>query len=185
MAQYFLEKHFKENFQKIIARYINLDNYNFIESLGDNTESQISLLTREKEIQLAHLKKEIQTRNLGIILLSIVGISLVFIVLLFRKSQQLIKEIEHQQKNIAAQNRELEIKNKKLEEFTFANAHKLHAPVATVLGLIQLFDFCEPGDNDRIMELLKQSSFDLDHEVKAIRVKLEEEDLLTGSGKYN
>ena len=83
------------------------------------------------------------------------------------------------------QNLELEMRNKKLEEFTFANVYKLRAPVASVLELIQLFDFTEPNDNDRIMELLKQSSFDLDREVKAIRLKLEAEGLVGDSERYN
>lgn len=179
LTRYFQEEHFRENLQQIVSHYINLDNYNFIESLTDNSESQITLLTREKEIQLAHLKEEIRTRNLGIALLAIVITSLFFIILLFRKSHQLIKEIEEQRKSIEIRNKELELKNKKLEEFTFANVHKLRSPVSEVLGLIQLFDFSEPTDNDRIVALLKQSSFNLDKEIKDIRIKLEEEGLLT------
>ena len=75
------------------------------------------------------------------------------------------------------------MKNKKLEDFTFANTHKLNTPVASVIGLIQLFDFSEPHDNDRIIEQLKQSSVELDHEIKTIRFKLEEEGLLSEAAK--
>jgi signal transduction histidine kinase len=172
---YFKDKAFKENFGHIIGRYINLGNYNFIESLSDNADSQVSLLTREKEIQLERLKEEIRIRNMGIAILIITLSSLIFIILLYRRSQRLLKKIEQQSKNIELQNQELDLKNQKLEEFTFANAHKLRAPVASILGLIQLFSYRDVHDNENIIALLKTSANDLDREVKAIRLKLEEE----------
>ncbi len=75
---------------------------------------------------------------------------------------------------------ELEIKNKKLEEYTFFNAHKLRAPVATILGLIQLFDYKNILEGEKIMIGLKKTAVDLDVAIKDIRKKLEEEGLLSG-----
>ena len=74
---------------------------------------------------------------------------------------------------------ELEIKNKKLEEYTFINAHKLRAPVATILGLIQLFDYKNILEGEKIMEGLKKTAVDLDQAIKDIREKLEEEGWLS------
>jgi signal transduction histidine kinase len=45
--------------------------------------------------------------------------------------------------NVLNRAKELEIKNRKLEEYLFINAHKLRAPVASILGLIQLLDYSE------------------------------------------
>ena len=75
---------------------------------------------------------------------------------------------------------ELEIKNKKLEEYTFFNAHKLRAPVATIFGLIQLFDYKNILEGEKIMVGLKKTAVDLDVAIRDIRKKLEEEGLLSG-----
>jgi hypothetical protein len=79
--------------------------------------------------------------------------------------------------------RELEIKNKKLEEYTFFNAHKLRAPVATILGLIQIFDYKNILEGEKIMVELKKTAVELDVAIKDIRKKLEEEGLLSGELK--
>jgi hypothetical protein len=175
MRQYFNHPDFKKNLNKSISKYLDLDLYNFIESLNDPANSQVSLLTKEKEIQSEHIREEIRIRNLGVAMLALTMISLLIIILLFRRSHRLLRKIEQQGRNIELQNRELEVKNKKLEDFTFANAHKLRAPVATILGLIQLLDYGNTCDNEKIIGGLKQSASDLDREIKAIRGRLEEE----------
>lgn len=71
--------------------------------------------------------------------------------------------------------RELEIKNKKLEEYAFINAHKLRAPVATILGLIQLFDYKDVIETEQILAGLKKTGAELDQAINDIRAKLEEE----------
>jgi signal transduction histidine kinase len=70
---------------------------------------------------------------------------------------------------------ELEMKNKKLEEYTFVNAHKLRAPVATILGLIHLFDYKESIEIETIIKELKKTSLELDRAIKEIQVILEKE----------
>ncbi len=77
---------------------------------------------------------------------------------------------------ILSRTNELEIKNKKLEEYAFMNAHKLRAPVATILGLIQLFDYKKNEEEaDEIIAGLKKTSVELDTAIKGIRAKLEAE----------
>ncbi|MBI1767223.1 MAG: transporter substrate-binding domain-containing protein [Bacteroidetes bacterium] len=172
---YFQDKEFKKKFVKIIAKYVDVDLYNFIESLSVPSSSQISLLLKEKEIQSEHLQQEIHIRNMGVALLGMAFASLLIIIWLFRRSHRLLKKIEQQGANIESQNKELEAKNKKLEEFTFANAHKLRAPVATILGLIQLLGYHNIQDNENIISGLKGAASNLDHEIKEIRSRLEEE----------
>ncbi|MCI0751245.1 MAG: hypothetical protein L0Y35_05365, partial [Flammeovirgaceae bacterium] len=72
--------------------------------------------------------------------------------------------------------REIEVKNKKLEEYTFINAHHLRAPVATILGLIQLFDYKEAIETQEVIDSLKKAAVDLDQAIKSIRAKLEAEE---------
>lgn len=74
----------------------------------------------------------------------------------------------------------LEIKNQKLSEYAFINAHKLRAPVASILGLIQFFDYKKVLNNngEEISERLKESASELNIIVKEIREKLEREDLI-------
>jgi signal transduction histidine kinase len=70
---------------------------------------------------------------------------------------------------------ELEMKNKKLEEYTFVNAHKLRAPVATILGLIHLFDYKDSIEIETIIKELKKTSLELDKAIKEIQIILENE----------
>ncbi|MGC4023532.1 MAG: hypothetical protein QM734_17070 [Cyclobacteriaceae bacterium] len=71
---------------------------------------------------------------------------------------------------------ELERKNAKLEDYAFMNAHKLRAPVATILGLIQLLDYQKNHEElQEIIAGLRKTSSELDNAIKGIRARLEEE----------
>lgn len=68
----------------------------------------------------------------------------------------------------------LEIQNKALAEYAFINAHKLRAPVATILGLIGLLQRKHPTDNyDQLVQHLKTTSEKLDNITRSISSKLE------------
>jgi signal transduction histidine kinase len=84
--------------------------------------------------------------------------------------------------NVRDRTQELEIKNKKLEEYIFMNAHKLRAPVATVLGLIQLFDQKYEVDAENIIEKLRATGTELDRAISDIRKMLEEDEKYLGNG---
>lgn len=68
---------------------------------------------------------------------------------------------------------ELQLKTKKLEEYAFTNAHGLRAPVARVLGLIQILDFKNTSETETILEQLRITATELDNATKDIRAKLE------------
>jgi tetratricopeptide (TPR) repeat protein len=69
----------------------------------------------------------------------------------------------------------LKEKNKKLEEYAYFNAHKLRAPVASILGLIGVFyQTNSPTDKEQVIAHLKQSSENLDEVIKSINNTLED-----------
>jgi signal transduction histidine kinase len=73
--------------------------------------------------------------------------------------------------------RELEKKNKALEEYAFINAHKLRSPVASILGLINLMSKIELNDEGKyIMSHLHKSTENLDGIVSSITKAIEQGD---------
>jgi tetratricopeptide (TPR) repeat protein len=71
--------------------------------------------------------------------------------------------------------KQLFLQNKKLAEYAFVNAHKLRAPIASILGLIDLFSKADPSEQQVILKHLKTCGEDLDNTIRNINVTLEEE----------
>lgn len=70
---------------------------------------------------------------------------------------------------------ELEKKNKALEEYAFINAHKLRAPVASILGLVPIIDSIpQNAESKEALYHLKQSTQKLDEIVRSITKVIEE-----------
>ena len=63
--------------------------------------------------------------------------------------------------------------DKKLAEYTFMNSHKLRAPLASILGLINLFPHARPAEQKIILNYLKTCAEQLDSTVRAINHSLE------------
>jgi hypothetical protein len=77
--------------------------------------------------------------------------------------------------------RELERKNKALEEYAFINAHQLRAPVASILGLINLMKDIPLKDHEKdCMDHLQLSAKKLDEVVSSITEAIERGDYGTG-----
>jgi signal transduction histidine kinase len=67
-------------------------------------------------------------------------------------------------------------KNQKLADYAHTNSHKLRAPVASILGLLQLVDRVSIPDQDRILfDKLKICAQDLDKVTRDINQRLEED----------
>jgi len=64
--------------------------------------------------------------------------------------------------------------NKKLAEYTFMNAHNLRAPVASILGLINLIQHSGPSEQKVILNYLKTCGEQLDNTIRAINSHLED-----------
>jgi tetratricopeptide (TPR) repeat protein len=63
--------------------------------------------------------------------------------------------------------------NQRLAEYTFVNAHKLRAPIASILGLINLFQQADVKEQKVIMSHLKTCGEQLDNTILAINLNLE------------
>lgn len=116
--------------------------------------------------------------------------------LLEEKSQMIEKqkeELEKQAKNTEALNQELKLlnknlesraqeiaheiedKNKRMNKYAFMNAHKLRAPLASILGLINLFGKnISAEDEKKMVKMLKDSAHKLDNVVHEIRDVIDE-----------
>ena len=84
--------------------------------------------------------------------------------------QQLNKTLEVR---IEERSKQLLLQNQKLAEYSFVNAHKLRAPVASIIGLIQLLDQPDLDDREIILKHLKTCSIQLDHIIQEISRNLE------------
>jgi ligand-binding sensor domain-containing protein len=74
--------------------------------------------------------------------------------------------------------RELEKKNKALEEYAFINAHELRAPVASILGLVNLLSHTKTeAEAERVRELLRESAERLNDVVRSITKAIERGDV--------
>ncbi len=72
--------------------------------------------------------------------------------------------------DIAMENR-VRLSEKKLNEIAFINAHELRAPLASILGLINLLDFENVDENSKvILSHLKKSSNDLENIIHKVSV---------------
>jgi signal transduction histidine kinase len=92
-----------------------------------------------------------------------------------RMQAEQIKHInENLERLVEARTEELKTKNKALEEAAFINAHKLRAPVASILGLVGLLKTTEsPEDLKQINVLVEDSTKKLDAIVSEITRTIE------------
>ncbi len=90
----------------------------------------------------------------------------------------------HLEEKVRERTKELSAKNDKLAEYTFINGHQLRAPVATMLGLVQLLDYKNDDDEkEEIIQKLKYEVSLLNITIKEIRLKLETDDLIQNEMK--
>jgi signal transduction histidine kinase len=65
--------------------------------------------------------------------------------------------------------------NKRLQDIAWIQSHKMRSPVATIMGLIQLFNCDDPNDpvNMKVLEGVKEAANHLDQAIKEINDKTE------------
>ncbi len=192
LNEYFASKEFITDSEAIIASYVNMDLFRFIETF--NPENEVGLLNKEKDIQQVKLRlQQLELRDKSqkqlylLITITLVTVLLIIIVVLFRRqarSHQLLKEqkaeIEAQSDQISAINnnleatiqertRELANKNKALEEYAFITAHKLRAPLANILGLVAMIDVRKMSELDKeVVDNLTRSAKNLDDVIHSV-----------------
>lgn len=192
MRDYFASAEFRSQREVIIGHYVDINLYRFIETF--NPENEVSLLNKEKDIQQMQLKlQELTIRDKNqrefylIAIISAVTVLLIIIVFLFRslrRNHLLLKEqkaeIEAQSEEIHSINNnlenlikkrteELENKNKALEAYAFITAHKLRAPLASILGLVSLINRVKLSPDDQVLvNHLNDSAKKLDDVVHSV-----------------
>jgi tetratricopeptide (TPR) repeat protein len=90
---------------------------------------------------------------------------------------KLNEELQELNKNLEARIQErtsqLTVQNQRLTEYTFINAHKLRAPVASILGLINLLNQVTPEERNAILGHLKTCGEQLDAIIREVSRNLE------------
>lgn len=148
-------------------------------------------LRSEKEIRDAKLKSQnltIITITCGLVLAGVLAL------VLFRQRRKILfqkeaieiqaevllklnKELQELNKNLEARIQErteqLIIQNQKITEYTFINAHKLRAPVASILGLINLLSHVKAEEKEPILAHLKTCGEQLDRIIREVSKNLE------------
>lgn len=192
MKEYFESPDFKSSLEHIIGSYINLDLYHFVETL--RPENEVGLLNQEKALQTVQLQLQeltIREKNtkqtyLTIIIIVVTGF-LVVIIIQYRRQRESNTLLKEQKAEIEAQadqirtindnleslirerTKDLENKNKALEEYAFITAHKLRAPLASILGLISLLERVSLSKEDEVLlSHLKDSAKRLDTIVHSV-----------------
>ncbi len=186
LEEYFENARFKNNIQTIIGKYVNIDLYHFVETM--RPENEVSLLNTEKSMQSMQLKLQqltIQDKNeKQIYLISIIVVVSFFLVVIafqFRRQRQSNRILQEQKSEIEAQadhiklindnlerliderTKELQNKNKALEEYAFITAHKLRSPLSSILGLVTLIEKMQLPEQDKVLiQHLGKASKNLD-----------------------
>jgi uncharacterized protein YxeA len=133
------------------------------------------LYLRNKSIQLksAHVKLKQQKEEIEEKQKSISSKSLA----LARVNKELHSLNKNLEQRVMERTQKLNERNRQIAEFTYYNSHKLRAPVASVLGLINVMELAKDGKIDPILlNHLKTSSMELDKVIFNLKNLLELDD---------
>lgn len=96
------------------------------------------------------------------------------------QAEEIIGINENLEMLVRARTAELEKKNKALEEYAFITAHELRAPLASILGLVNILSKVKLEEQDKvILDHLKESSERLESIVRTITEAIERGDTPT------
>jgi tetratricopeptide (TPR) repeat protein len=156
--------------------------------------------TREQENQELRNEKELRDAELQSQRLTLAAITIGFLLsailifLLYRQRKKItlqkeaietqavvllklndeLKELnKNLERRIEERTSQLTVQNQRLTEYTFINAHKLRAPVASILGLINLLQQVPPNEKEAILAHLKTCGEQLDSIIREVSRNLE------------
>jgi signal transduction histidine kinase len=148
----------RPDFEKLIDPYIDLELYRFVEELAEQSDDELELLNKEKELQYLdllnksnQLEQQTRTSQYLIGLITVVLTFLLIIIFMYRKRNEQKNKIQAQQKNIELKNQQLEKRNEHLVSLDEEKnnlikilAHDLRTPINHVQGLAQVFLLSNP-----------------------------------------
>ncbi|MBT1702734.1 tetratricopeptide repeat protein [Chryseosolibacter indicus] len=157
----------------------------------ETREEENRQLRTEREFKDAQLKSQ----RLSLVAISVcLGAVVVLALTLYRQRKKILlqknaiemqataliklnEELQEFNKNLEERIRErtsqLTLQNQRLAEYTFINAHKLRAPVASILGLINLLSHADPSEKEDILKHLYTCSVQLDNVIREVSKNLE------------
>lgn len=163
--EFLADKKSKKVIAEIISHHLGTELYEFIDNLYEGDLLGTSLLTKEKEIQLAQIKnanlKLLKEQSFQRFLFVIIGVCLLFLGVIGytlgrnRKTNRLLmlknRQIEAQQRDIQHKNEQLAKRNSKLmdlheEKDYLINilAHDLRSPVSRIMGITSVMKSGKP-----------------------------------------
>jgi DNA-binding NtrC family response regulator len=94
---------------------------------------------------------------------------------LYTLNPKIIRALKDKEANAERKiaNEKLKIQNEKLFEIAFLQSHQVRAPVAHILGLINLFKLDKPNDpvNAEIIKMLQTTTLELDKVIHEVVIK--------------
>lgn len=204
----------KDDYKSALEFYQKKTNYEIAQNKRDIDsqieEQRIKYETATKEYELEQAKNKNKQREFGALMILFISI-IIFLIKLYhskslwaQKSNLLHKEIqqkvkalhlldnenEHIKNNLEKLVREkterIIAKNEKLKKYAFINSHKIRAPLARILGLINVLNLEEKCITGNIaFTKLNESSIELDMIIRNITSLLLEENSSTNVKSKN
>lgn len=202
--EFLAEKDSKKKVAEIISRHLGSELYEFIDNLYEGDLLGTSLLTKEKEIQLAQIKnanlKLLKEQSLQRFLYVIIGVCLMFLGVIGytlrrnRKTNKLLllknRQIEAQQRDIQYKNDQLARRNSKLIELheekdylTHILAHDLRSPISRIMGITSVMKSGKPfskEEKDEFFGYIDESANRMNQMISKILSK----DMIEGGKSY-
>lgn len=174
---FILDRNYQKQISDIISKYMSPELYLFIDEIYNDEQISTSILTKEKELQLAliqnaNLKLEQEQESKKALIIGIVSSSFLMIViaLLYFKNQKTTKliisqkeKIEAHEKDISQINEQLVSRNKQLiaineekNNLVQILAHDLRSPLSQIISPADLLQAYSDSMNEEDKVLLKQ-----------------------------
>lgn len=158
--------YFKTMEEQAKARIIALENNKLVHQLEEELyteEQEIQMLLQDNQHKEEIIKQQ-QREEYAIFLCCILAVIMLYVLFRNFKQKQQLQALK---------------KNKQLEEIADITSHQLRGPVASIMGLVSLFNKDNPDDpfNKEIVEHLDKSAKDLDKVIHTIVEKTYEDQM--------
>ena len=179
----------KNEIAGIISKYLGAELFEFIDNLYEADQLGTSILTKEKELQLALLNnanlKLQEEETFRRILISGIGVSLVFVIVIARlylnnkKTTRLLigqkNQIEDQQEDIRQKNEQLVNRNARLISLNEEKnnlmkilAHDLRSPLNQIIGFSDLLGSGDKKDDKELLSKIGEGAHRLSEMISKI-----------------